>query len=114
MNPGSPGWYALVGTGGALGSLLRWYVTTWANRRGPHGFAATVVVNLVGSLTLGVLTAHDLGAAPAAFAAVGLCGGLTTFSTLAFELATRPGRLRSTLLGSVTALAAFAIGRWLG
>ncbi|MCB0974365.1 MAG: CrcB family protein [Actinobacteria bacterium] len=114
MSTGSVWWYALVAVGGAAGALIRWVVTTWSVRRGDGAFAATVAVNAAGSFGLGVMTALHLSVAPAALLATGLCGGLSTFSTLAVELATRPGRLRSTLFGSVTALAAFALGRTLG
>lgn len=78
-----------IAVGGALGATCRWLAVEAA---GPHRFPWPVlIVNVVGSLVLGVLlaaeaghplarvTLHDLGA-------IGFCGGLTTFSTFAVEV----------------------------
>jgi len=78
-----------IAAGGALGATCRWLVVEAAgNRRFPW---PVLLVNVVGSLVLGVLLAeepahprarlvlHDLGA-------IGFCGGLTTFSTFAVEI----------------------------
>lgn len=78
-----------IAVGGALGASCRWFVVEVAgDRRFPW---PVLVVNVVGSLLLGVLLAeepehprarvalHDLGA-------IGFCGGLTTFSTFAVEI----------------------------
>lgn len=78
-----------IAVGGAAGASCRWFVVEAA---GNHRFPWPVLlVNVVGSLVLGVLLAgepdhprarvapHDLGA-------IGFCGGLTTFSTFAVEI----------------------------
>jgi CrcB protein len=78
-----------VAAGGVVGATVRWAVlTSWD----PAGFPWPVfVVNIVGSVLLGVLLAeeairparrvllHDAGA-------IGFCGGLTTFSTFSVEV----------------------------
>ncbi len=86
-----------VGLGAGLGSQLRFAAERWhAAARRRQGLAAatfpwaTLVVNAVGSAALGVLTgAHAAGALDAtwlAIAGAGVCGGLTTFSTLALDV----------------------------
>jgi len=81
-------WVAL---GGALGSVARWGVSgavqRWTGTAFPWG---TFVVNLVGSLLIGVVTALALERAlvpPAArlFLVAGILGGFTTFSALSYE-----------------------------
>ena len=82
----------LVALGGALGSVLRWAVTIGVARatREPAFPWGTLVVNLAGSLVIGVLLgiATDRGAlaAPARLLLVtGLLGGFTTFSAFSWE-----------------------------
>lgn len=78
-----------IAAGGVAGAALRWAVVA---RLGAGQFPWRVLaVNVAGSLLLGVLLAeewshpslrlglHDAGA-------IGFCGGLTTFSTFAFEV----------------------------
>jgi fluoride exporter len=75
-----------VAAGGALGSLARHLVSAaW-----PHPVAgfpwSTLVINLVGSLLIGVVIAvvgHR--PMPRAFLATGVLGGFTTFSAYAVE-----------------------------
>lgn len=90
--------FLLIGIGGALGSLARHGVLSAATNDSATVFA----LNIVGSFALGALTAwlqHSrsalLGSAGearehwAAFLGVGLCGGLTTFSTHMVDVAQR-------------------------
>jgi fluoride ion exporter CrcB/FEX len=69
---------------GSLGAVIRYLVQTlWLGNDRRYG--AIIVVNLVGSALAGVLTA--LPGSPLTVALVaGLCGGLTTFSTVALHL----------------------------
>ena len=69
----------LVALGGAAGAAARY----GASRALP-GRRATLLVNLLGSLLLGLLV--PAAPAPAALLGVGFCGALTTFSTYALEV----------------------------
>jgi CrcB protein len=89
---------AAVAIGGALGTMGRYELALAepvASGRFPW---ATLIANLVGSFVLGVaVTAwpetRGARAVVRAFVAVGICGGLTTFSTWMVEsvLLTRDG-----------------------
>lgn len=80
----------LVMLGGAVGATLRYLIDTQVRSRQRFRFPwSTLMVNLLGSVVLGVLTGLTLPAAAesATHAAlgVGLCGALTTFSTFGYE-----------------------------
>lgn len=92
-------WVALaVGLGAGLGSALRLGAErAHAAARRRHGLPEarfpwpTLLVNALGSGLLGLLVgAHEAGLVTGTVlqvAGAGLCGGLTTFSTLAVDLA---------------------------
>ena len=83
----------LVCAGGAIGAGLRHLVNTGAVRLFGHGFPlGTLVVNVIGSFLMGLLIealALRYGGSPdlRAFLAVGLLGGLTTFSSFSLDFA---------------------------
>jgi fluoride exporter len=85
-------WQAVaIATGGALGTLARYGVDRGIS--GPAlGFPwATFAVNIAGSLILGYLVIAVIERWPPTryvrpFAAIGFCGGFTTFSTLVVEV----------------------------
>ena len=94
-----------VGVGAGLGAQLRLAAERLHSAaRERHGLGpaelewSTLVVNAIGSGALGALVgALEVGAIDAAWFAVGgagVCGGLTTFSTLAVDVVTlaRAGR----------------------
>ena len=91
---------ALVALGGAVGSLARWQAGRGITRLlGPQQVAAfpwaTLVVNVVGSLAMGLLAgwlarhgpmSSDSGETWRLLVGVGLLGGFTTFSAFSLEL----------------------------
>lgn len=115
----------LVVAGAAVGAPARFLVDRWARRHSSAGtILGTLIVNVVGSLVLGVVAA--LSREPGApswllpLVGVGFCGALTTFSTLAFETwvfyeerAWRPfaaNLLLSVGLGGVAVALGYALG----
>ena len=78
---------AAVAAGGALGALARAGVARLFAPAGTGVDAATVLTNLIGCALLGALTAHLATGRHhpllRPFAATGLLGGFTTFSTYA-------------------------------
>lgn len=79
----------LVLVGAAAGAPARWLVDQLVRHRVAGVFPwGTVLINLVGSLVLGVVlgaTAGGGGAALVALLGTGFCGGFTTFSSFGFE-----------------------------
>ncbi|RZT98167.1 fluoride efflux transporter CrcB [Rivibacter subsaxonicus] len=79
---------AAVGTGAAVGGLLRWTVGLWLNPMW-HGFPlGTLVVNGVGGLLVGIVSAwlvHQPSEMLRLLLVTGFLGGLTTFSAFSIE-----------------------------
>ena len=78
-----------VALGGALGSLGRWQLGVLFKQWIPNLPVGTFAANVVAGLIIGFVTGIDL-ASPLQpqvklFLAVGLCGGLSTFSTFSNE-----------------------------
>jgi len=99
----------LVACGAAIGAPLRFLadraLRRWIPGRFPWG---TFVVNLVGSLILGVVAAAD-GPSVAALAGTGFCGALTTYSTFSYEtFALIEGRDR--LIGIINVVGSVVVG----
>jgi CrcB protein len=83
--------YILVGIGGALGAMARFGVGGWLGSL-PNGFPlATLVINVAGSLAMGLLVGWLARTTPEhqneirLFVAVGLFGGFTTFSAFSLD-----------------------------
>lgn len=74
----------LVGAGGALGSVARYLLTLLFARLTWGGEAAILAANVLGSFLIGV-AAPAAGGGAWLFAAVGFCGGFTTFSTFSSQ-----------------------------
>jgi fluoride exporter len=73
-----------------VGAVARYVVDQFVQHRMPGTFpAGTLLVNLSGSLLLGVVTGlaahHGLPSRPTVVLGAGFAGGYTTFSTLAWE-----------------------------
>ena len=73
----------LVGTGGAIGSLCRF----WLSRIQPIRDipAGTLIVNVTGSFLIAVLASLNVSADAWNLLSIGVLGGYTTFSTFGFE-----------------------------
>ena len=111
-----------VAAGGALGSLLRFLVSSWVVDNWPrHFYLGTFAVNLLGCFAIGFLSAvfllrADIPLPLRTGLTVGVLGGLTTFSSFSLEVVTllesgQHGTAVGYLLGSVLGGLAAA---WLG
>jgi fluoride exporter len=80
-----------VGVGGFIGAVLRYLVAAWISEWLGHSFPwSTLLINLTGSLLLGVFVAYVSGHPHSdprlrLFIATGFFGAYTTFSTFANE-----------------------------
>ena len=79
-----------VGVGGAVGALLRYIISEYMNlvkaRKRIVFPVATWIINISGSLLLGILYGLDLPLQLWLLLGVGFCGGYTTFSTFGKEV----------------------------
>ena len=80
----------VVGFGGAVGAILRWWVGVFMNHFLAPAFVGTLVVNLVGSFMIGLLLIWFQGRLPISDVLrtgilVGLLGGFTTYSAFSME-----------------------------
>ncbi len=115
-----------VAIGGAVGATTRYAVYRALPFHGPGFPVATVVVNVVGSLAMGLLAAlmaYRLGHNYAPLLLTGLLGGFTTFSAFSLDALTLWERgqtagaliyvMASVLLSLAAVIAGLAIGRGL-
>ena len=113
-----------VGTGGALGAILRYWVSNGVHslvgRDFPYG---TLAVNVIGSLAMGFLSiwlVDRMGASLVwrIFILAGVLGGFTTFSAFSmetFSLLAQGAYLRSlanVMLSVIVCLVAAGAGVW--
>lgn len=80
----------VVGLGGAVGAILRWWVGVLMSHLLAPVFLGTLVVNLAGSFLVGVLLIWFQGKLPIndvlrTGIVVGLLGGFTTYSAFSME-----------------------------
>lgn len=83
-----------VGSGAALGALLRWVLSSRLNPLLPALPLGTLAANLIGGYLVGVAVGY-FGTEPSLspqvrlFVVTGFLGGLTTFSTFSAEVVTQ-------------------------
>ena len=85
--------YAAVLLGGAIGSALRYAMSTWIAEAAQSTFPwGTLAVNVIGSFVIGFFTAltgpdGSLLVSPVAraFVTIGILGGFTTFSSFSLQ-----------------------------
>ena len=110
---------------GGLGAMTRFWLDDWTRGRQRGDFpVGTLVINVLGSLLLGVLSAGVLRDGWSGdwrlVAGTGFCGGFTTFSTTSVETVRLWQQRRSAAalintLGTAGAcLVAAGVGLWLG
>jgi CrcB protein len=109
--------YLLIAVGGALGSVMRFYLSSvMALRLGGHAFLGTMFVNVTGSLIIGFIAALGPIKLWEQLLMIGLLGGYTTFS--AFSLQTlelmHQGRWTVAFTNAMGSLALCLIAVWIG
>ena len=116
--------YLLVGVGGALGAMARYGVGALIAPTANSFPTATFLVNIIGSIAMGLLVGYLARMTPQyqaeirLFVAVGIFGGFTTFSSFsleAFTLLERGEYVLATLyiVGSVLlSIAGLMMGLW--
>ena len=85
-------WVA-VATGGALGSLARFWMTIAVTQAmGPRFPYGTLLINILGSFVIGIVASGSLPGGrllmpsdARIFLMVGICGGFTTFSSFSLQ-----------------------------
>lgn len=98
----------LVAVGGAVGALLRYLVDVAAAARFGRRFpVGTLLVNVAGSLLLGMVTGAAVAHPVGALVGTGFCGALTTYSTFGAETVRllserRPGLAGLSVAANVT------------
>jgi CrcB protein len=117
----------LVCAGGALGSGLRYLVSTWAARALGADFPrGTLIVNVTGSFVLAFVFAvpgERLSPELRLFLGAGICGGYTTYSSFNTEtlalfdqgsVSLAAANVALTVLACLVAgVAGLVLGRWL-
>nr|WP_298140703.1 fluoride efflux transporter CrcB [uncultured Pseudomonas sp.] len=111
-----------VAAGGAVGCLLRFFTASWVVAHWPrHFYLATLTVNMVGCLTIGILSGlfllrTDLPLELRTGLTVGLLGGLTTFSSFSLETVTllEHGRLAEAMAYLGCSVVGGVLAAWLG
>jgi CrcB protein len=116
--------YLCVGAGGAIGTMLRFWISgIVAQAYGERFPTGTLVINITGSFVIGLfatLTAPGgkwlVGPLPRAFFMIGICGGYTTFSSFSLQTLTlaRDGQWLYAILNVVLSVTLCLIGVWLG
>lgn len=83
--------YLIVGVGSALGGMLRYWLSNFVYKFLQPIFPfGTLAVNILGTFLLGIIfffldSQELLSPSMRIFLTIGLCGGLTTFSTFSYE-----------------------------
>ena len=115
--------FLLVGLGGAIGAMSRYGLSSLLARVWPAGFPfATLLVNILGSLLMGVLVGllsrlhPDAQEQARLFLAVGVLGGFTTFSAFSLDTITllERGQLLQAGLYVLLSVALCLVGLYLG
>ena len=116
--------YLCVGAGGALGTILRFWISGMvAQAYGERFPAGTLVINVTGSFVIGLFATLTepgskwvVGPLPRQFFMIGICGGYTTFSSFSLQTLTlaRDGQWLYAILNVVLSVTLCLIGVWLG
>ncbi len=77
--------FIVEGAGGAVGAMLRYGMTVLGSHMHWPANLSTFLVNIIGSFVMGLLVSGCEQGTWMLMAAVGVCGGFTTFSTFSVQ-----------------------------
>ena len=111
--------WLMVALGGALGSVLRFWLGTLIGTRAGAPFWGTLTVNILGSFIIGLAASFEKGGPSdftKHFVMLGILGGFTTFSSFSLQTLelfknNQPGLAA---LNVILSLALCLLGVWLG
>jgi fluoride exporter len=116
--------YFLIGLGGAIGSVVRFWVSGLiASRFGQTFPLGTLVVNVTGSFAIGLFAALSepegrwlINPSLRQFLMIGICGGYTTFSSFSLQTLAliQEGGWLHAVLNSIASFAFCLFAVWLG
>ena len=116
--------YLLVGIGGAIGSVARFWVSGLvATRFGQTFPLGTLVVNVTGSFVVGLFAALSepegrwlVNSSFRQFFMIGICGGYTTFSSFSLQTLAlaQEGEWFHAAMNSIASFALCLFAVWLG
>ena len=116
--------YLLVGIGGAIGSVVRFWVSGLvATRFGQTFPLGTLVVNVTGSFVVGLFAALSepegrwlVNSSFRQFFMIGICGGYTTFSSFSLQTLAlaQEGEWFHAAMNSIASFALCLFAVWLG
>lgn len=119
----------LVGAGGFIGSVARYYLSLIVTKIFPISFPiGTFTVNILGSFLIGLIFQLTEQFPPLLsarlFLAAGFCGGFTTFSALSLESLSLLEKNQyfifigyvslSIIFGIISVVLGIQVGKWLG
>jgi fluoride exporter len=116
--------YFLIGLGGAIGSVVRfWMSGLIASRFGQTFPLGTLVVNVTGSFAIGLFAALSepegrwlINPSLRQFLMIGICGGYTTFSSFSLQTLAlvQEGEWLHAVTNSIASFAFCLFAVWLG
>jgi CrcB protein len=109
--------YLFIAFGGALGSVLRFYLSSvMAQRFGGHAFLGTMFVNVTGSFVIGFVAALGPIKLWEQLLMIGVLGGYTTFSSFSLQTLEliHEGRWTVAFTNAFGSLALCLVAVWLG
>jgi CrcB protein len=116
--------WLLIGLGGALGSLARyWAAEAVAGLLGSTFPWGTLFVNVTGSFVIGLAAGGMVGSARLPevpfvrhFVMMGICGGYTTFSSFSLQtlMLIQAGEFGRALLNALLSVTACLLATWAG
>jgi len=111
--------YLMVASGGALGSVLRFWLGSLVGQKAGAPFWGTLFVNVSGCFLIGLLgnlRENGPGEFDRYFLMVGVMGGYTTFSTFSLQTLElfQAGSIGLAVLNVALSLVLCLLGVWLG